>query len=666
MALQTWVARFVVENGRVAEEGGRLRTFQRRRLDDPDVDLHLLAEPTGPSSEEHVGQTLNEIGALFLQDHHSLTGGLLRALRSTHQRLRNWNQRSIARDQVSSGVAALILSGTTAYLAQAGPVLALHLRGDRVQRLGPEADSPPLGAGELAPTLRRLDLEAGDLLLVASPSLSELIDDATLDGMLRRGTEAALPELYLLSRDQPHFALIALTCFEAEAPTSAIDAEAGVDPPPSAAASDTPVTPPVDATAAGRRGPLPLDISRGIVRLRSDQSIERGEYARTTGPKRRFQLNLGRPRWLVLLGGLGLAVVIAVFIVPGLIDEGRQAQLEAHLEAARASFGGALADDDPNGRRLLLEDSRREASEALRIAPDDAAAATLKRQATALLKDLDAIRELGPLTTVVRLDQEVTGGVSVEALVVSTDFAYLLDTRGGRVVAVSLTTADPPSVIFEAGQSYGGTPAKDPIHVVWEGSASAGRLLILDIERKLFEVRPGLLPAPLPLRGTSLWDSVGGLATFDGNLYVLDPTGGRVHRYLPAAVGFDSEPETVVAADSDLEDALAIIVDGDIYVFGRDGAVLRFRNGEDLGFDLAGIDRPAQTPTSVALLAAHDELLIADSGNKRVVVASKDGVFLRQLVSNDFTDLRAIGVDPAGGQLYTVVGDTLLTAPLVR
>jgi hypothetical protein len=81
MPSQTWVARFVVDHGQVTEEGGRLRTFPRRRLDEPEVDLYVLAEPAGPKAEEFGAQALEAIGRDFLKDSLSLTGGLLRSLR---------------------------------------------------------------------------------------------------------------------------------------------------------------------------------------------------------------------------------------------------------------------------------------------------------------------------------------------------------------------------------------------------------------------------------------------------------------------------------------------------------------------------------------------------------------------------------------------------------
>ncbi|MGE0060144.1 MAG: hypothetical protein AB7T32_19350, partial [Dehalococcoidia bacterium] len=185
-------------------------------------------------------------------------------------------------------------------------------------------------------------------------------------------------------------------------------------------------------------------------------------------------------------------------------------------------------------------------------------------------------------------------------------------------------------------------------------------------ERKLFAIRPGSLPEPLPLRRTNTWSSVAGIAAYDSNLYVLDPTGNKVHRYLTAASGFDSEPESILSGQVDLKDAVSLEVDGDIYILKRTGSVLRFSQGVAADFKLGGIDRGLTGPNAMEVVSPTSEVFISDAGNKRVVVAGKDGVFKRQLTSNVFTDIRALSIDPFGGQLYAVVGDALLTAPLVR
>jgi hypothetical protein len=331
------------------------------------------------------------------------------------------------------------------------------------------------------------------------------------------------------------------------------------------------------------------------------------------------------------------------------------------IASAHGHLAAAGAEEDPARKRQLLEETRRLASEALRIDSLNTVASDLRQQATASLTAMDAIFDLGPPTTITTLGRQVTGEVSLQAMTIAAGNAYLLDGRGGRVVAVPLD-GGPPAIIFEEGVSYRATPAKKPLFFTWEGNQTLGRLLILDADRKLFEVRPGSSPEPLPLRRTNTWSSVAGLAAYDGNLYVLDPAGDQVHRYLPAAVGFDSEPSTVVGSQ-DLRDAQGLAVDGDIFVYFKNGALRRYRGGIDLGFSLGGIDKQPKTLSGMAVV---DEVYLADSTTKRVLVAAKDGTFRRQLVSNAFTDLRALAVDPTGGTLYVVVGDALLSAPIVR
>ena len=45
------------------------------------------------------------------------------------------------------------------------------------------------------------------------------------------------------------------------------------------------------------------------------------------------------------------------------------------------------------------------------------------------------------------------------------------------------------------------------------------------------------------------------------------------------------------------------------------------------------------------MLPGSNRIVVADTGNKRIVVASSDGRFIRQIVSPTFTDLRAVAVD---------------------
>lgn len=709
MAPQTWVARFVVDHGRVTEEGACLRSFERRRLDEPDADLFLLAEPSGEKGEDLAGQALEAIGRAFLQDRLSLTGGLLRALRSTHATLVDWNRRSIARDQVGVGVTGAIVSGPLVYLAQAGPGIAYLWQGGGLRRFSPQGGAvTALGEGELEPALRRFELQPGDILLGASTRLEGLVDGQHLGQLLARGSEEALPELYLLTRDLPSFALFAVSCLDPSGQEDESDAEparthslafddAGAPSSPTIAPS------PLRGISSGTTGreraaallviagtngahangvtepgapqagsalvvQPPLDISRPVVRLRPGLAPARTEYVRTTGSAGRFRLDSALPQLLVVVAALALVFFVGAFTVPDLIRQSRGEKLAAMIEGAQLQLAAAENEADPGLKRLHLEEARRLTNEALRIDSARPEATGLLERVNAALRAMDAVFDLGPLTTVATLNRQITGDLALTAVTTTATHAYLLDSKGGRVLALPLNPAGPPAVVFEQGQVYSGTTAKQPLFLTWQADPAPGRLLVLDQERKLFEVTAGSPPAPLPLRRTGAWASVAGIASYQGNLYVLDPKGEQVHRYLPAVAGFDSEPVPILSGPRNLQEAVGLAVSGDVYVYSKDGRVHRFSGGVDAGFSLAGIDRPLKSPSDMAIVrgSGSGEVFIADAGNKRVVVASPDGVFRRQFVSNAFTDLTAISLDPPGAQLYVIVGDSLMTAPVVR
>ena len=681
MALTTWVARFVVDNGRVTEEGKRLRSFQRRRLDEPDVDLHVLHEPNGEKAEELGTQALDAIGRSFLNDRLSLTGALTRALRETHATLLDWNRRSLPRDQAGVGITAALVGGNTVYLAQAGPGLVYLRRGSTLTRLEPTPEaSQPLGEGNTEPALRKLELQRGDLILAASLSLQDVLSVQDLTELLARTADDALPELYLRTKDLPAFGLFVVTCYDEEPAEPASEAESPDQRRNPAHQEQIGFTLPYEGEpwrrpSERRSGsnepimvypekPRPIDISRPVVNLRNDRPAGRNEYARTTGTNRRFNVNFTDTRILQIAAIVAIALVL-IYFVPGLVRENRTVRLDEFLVASQTAFSLAQDEADPAVRRFYLEETRRLANEALRIEAANATANDLRTQATSALQALDAVFDLSPMTSVLELSTQITGSVAITSLSVNAGVAYLLDTGGGRVIAVPLD-GSAASTVYENGQTYGEAIARAPTEIVWEGNDFDGRLLILDAERKLFELHPGATPLPVPLRRTNTWASVTAIAAFDGNFYVLDPAGNQVHRYLPAAEGFDSEPESILAAATALAGAVDLVIDGDIYVAFSDGHIARFIGGQPGDFPVGGIDRAITAVSDIAILPAAGELFIADTGNKRIVVGGTDGAFRRQLVANALTDISAIGLDASGAQLYVIVGDELLTAPIVR
>ena len=699
MAVRTWVRRFGIVRGQAQEIGPWQGAFTRREPGEEPAELYVLVHPALPGSEEFCGQMVAVIGRLFERQSLSLTGALIKAISAAHENLRDWNRRSLREHQVGAGLNCLVVQGTLAYLAQVGPSLAYH-RGDGVLRRVVPQDpqtTAVVGLGEeLRPELTRFELSPGDLVLVVSPVLSEIADDEALAALLAADGEQALSEVYLLTRDLPDFSAFLLSCYTepevaAPEPARAVADEAAededgmprmapieeVEPPEQAAMAEEPPAPLEEADSAPpgeeddeeERLPSSLepeaaaapstDITRPAVRLRSSQPSLR-RYGHTTTSARSSSL----PWWaLAVVLFLGIAALLAWCFIPGSMEENREQKFTSLLTDARTSYSDALDLSDPAEKRSRLERAEALLVDAADIHPDNGELDGLRLQVSQALAEMDAVYEVTDLRLLADLRTQVTGDVSLQRLVVGGGAAYLLDRKGGRVIALPLGQPEAKAeVILSEGDFVGVLRAGRPVQMTWAPDVDGGRLLILDSERNLFSFHPTKGTGLVSLRGADGWKSVDGLASYNGNLYVLDTQGDQVWRYLPTEGGFDSE-RTGLLSGVDLAGAVGLSVGGDAYLLMDKGGIRRFSGGQEIAFEMDGIDQPIVSPASLVLLD-EGELLVVDRGNKRVLALSLSGRFLRQFVSGRFTDLQAVAVDEVAARLYLLDGDSLYDASL--
>jgi sugar lactone lactonase YvrE len=688
MAIKTWIGRYSIVDGRVQEEGPWMGAFVRQRPDEVTDELYVIVEPALPGSEQFCGQLVEVVGRLFRQDTLSLTGAVIRSLRAAHEHLREWNQRSLREHRVASGAACLAVQGTQAYVSLVGPSLAYVFQNGTLTRLVPAERDPEdaLGlADELYPDLHRVPLTPGARVVICSTRLDRLVDEATLSGILAQ--DEPLPDLYRLTKDEPDFSLVMLACYEEPDPEPvAVPEETAAPSPPRPISGAREPRPRPAGERASRLPPLPhegaqiplapppapthreveafasehppgVDVTRPVVRLRGEGSA--GMFRRRTGPSGGLRV----PLPLVALAlVVGLAAIVAYCALPGSVEESRQQRLEAVLIHARGALYLASQETDPGEKRRWLEEASRAIADAAAIDPADDLVITTQGQIRAAVEALDAVTDLGTLPPLVDLRATVAGDLSSARLEAGGQAAFFLDTASGRVIEASLAPGGAaPRVALREGDEVAGARAARVERIAW--APDAGVLLALDAGRRLYAIPPGGQPRPLALRDAAEWRSAGAIATYDGNLYVLDPAGGAVWRYVPTEGGFDSERQSVVAA-ADLADASDLAAAGDVYLLDG-GRVRRFNTGQELAFPLSGIDRPLSSPAGLAVDLARSEVYIADRGNRRIVVASLDGVFLRQLTSPSFTDLRDVAVDPQG-RLFVLNGDALLELPAAR
>lgn len=646
-----WVGRYSMVGGEPREATPWI--VDRRRVGHEDsVRLVVLAEPADERSAPFCAEVAEAIAALFGRESLSITGGLLRALQQAHSNLAEWNRRSLHEHRIAVGVSCVAIRDTEATIALAGPGSAYRGGTAGVTRFSTEGTPAerPLGGDEpVEPQFLTTPFRDTTILLLTS-SAEAVAGEQTIARAVAAGPERALGELYPHTRGMRDMSAVLLADLDVEEEDVAPIVPAPVEP----------VTSPPATLDSGAEPP-------GLRRRRSGTLPAVRAPARAVG---RGGATSVRLPWR-LIGGVSAAVLVGALFVglvllPLLDDDHdkRITDLLAQATAELQSAEQARSAGDATAERAAIEQASSTLERADAQAGDDPRVADLAATMEAARIRLDAVITVATLTRVATLDGILTAPAQPESLVAGGGALWLLERERGRIVRLDPESEFLPTLVYAPGEEYDGVIARAPLSMAWE--AARGRLLVLDERRSLFAVPAGARAAPraLPLRGVEEIRSIAAIATYTGNLYVLDPEGGEIWRYVPAGDGFDSERQGLLGG-SEIGTARALAVDGDVYVLEED-ALRHFRLGDELPRLLAGIDAFPEAATGIAEDRSRGVIYVGDRERKRVVVSDRTGNFLRQYRHVDFDDMRGLALEPGGERLYVLTGRNIFAFdPLV-
>lgn len=122
------------------------------------------------------------------------------------------------------------------------------------------------------------------------------------------------------------------------------------------------------------------------------------------------------------------------------------------------------------------------------------------------------------------------------------------------------------------------------------------------------------------------WEKAGGLGTYLGNFYVLDRNSNQIFKFASG----NYEKSNYLQETADLSKAVALTIDGSIWVLLKDGSILKFTKGKQDSFKISGLDKPFSSPSKIYTDKDIDNVYILDNGNSRIVVFNKEGIFKQQ------------------------------------
>jgi hypothetical protein len=256
--------------------------------------------------------------------------------------------------------------------------------------------------------------------------------------------------------------------------------------------------------------------------------------------------------------------------------------------------------------------------------------------------------EMASSRIVVHLDQIYTLDVTGKAL-----HKYVQNEAGAIL-------ADEPEWIWDFPADEV-APDSRALDIEWVDAAN-GRLtpavLVLGSEGSMFEIRSDGSARQVAVADTSTWQSPQRLATYQGNLYVLDVGRESILKYIPDGDDYQHPPTDYIreAVDINWSNVIDIAIDGLVYLLLSDSTIVKFAGGQSQPFLVEGLDPVWTSAQSMFASPQSQSLFVADEEEGRVVELSKDGQVVRQYRAefggqDPLGELECVTVDPVAGRI---------------
>ncbi|MCL4458727.1 MAG: hypothetical protein M1136_03775 [Chloroflexi bacterium] len=652
--------------------------------------LYLILEADGGDSFSYrmVRETI--AAEYFADPSLSVTSGLMRAIHTANRRLYEENTSSLPQRRALFGISCAVLRDNDLYLAQVGPSLAYILHGGQLQRIGkPSSErgkttipSDVLGVSHTVEiSFAHSPLAPGDVIVLCSSSFASMVTESQMEDALYRQSASSVTEnlyyLYQVSENPQDFAAVALEMVGRAATEPAPIRNALREMALATSAKAPAATPAVEQdyeeleeawgwSEESEVGTLlPERLLSFLKRVTS--KMERAETA-TERPAHRT----GRPFSLWLLAIVTLIAALLMLVLAMRFWQGQELAANARqlLQKAESYEKEALGAGDATAKRRLLAEADRLASRAVVALDNDKYALDSRARIREELDKLDNVVRLRKATKLVDLSNEAWNS-DPSQLILDGNNLYILDKKANRVYKYLLDDSaeailpNPNPILVRKGDRLGDETVGDLLSLTFMPSGGArltSALLILDSSGRLFAYDPYKGITPLRIKADGSWDQVKSTAGYAGNLYLLTSKGEQLFWYPSTPGGYDRAiyPYVNPEARIDLSTAIALAVDGDVYILHSTGKIDKFSIGRPQPFAGVPPDVPLHKATALFTTPGSKSLYVLDGGNKRLVEFDKDGRYTRQFryegKEDLFADLRSISVDETRGRLYVLSG----------
>jgi hypothetical protein len=489
-------------------------------------------------------------------------------------------------------------------------------------------------------------------------------------------------------RSSPEAAVEPLPNEQAAAPPGHRSARgtAAYRPPPASRA--TPGPEPEVPSVGERVGAILGAVGQGLrtlgVRMLPDRPLPTAAERRRAAARKQQREGRQRSRtWILAALGIPLVALLIVAGYSAYRDWSSRTQFEAKLDAVQLERDLALSNaGNPPEARQNWEQVIALANEAAEMQPENEEIQNILAQAASSIDRIDGVTRLAPPTM---LYQYTAPDSRPSRVIVSGLDVYVLDRGAGQVyhhalneVSSALRTPEDSQILMRETQPIEDHTLGMLVDIAWRkdgDDTQHGALLVLDRNGLLVEFDPSWEQKQIQiLGGKDVWRDPAALATFDRNLYILDPVANQIFKYPDEQ--FENAPLAWMQADGDLGSAFDLGIDGAIYVVHDSGKIDKYFGGEPVEFSVQQIPKPLLGATGLYmdLEEVAEYIYVADASARRIVQLKRDGTFVRQFrppaeQEAIFDGLSGLFADERAGKLYYTAGQALYVndlPPVVR
>jgi hypothetical protein len=153
------------------------------------------------------------------------------------------------------------------------------------------------------------------------------------------------------------------------------------------------------------------------------------------------------------------------------------------------------------------------------------------------------------------------------------------------------------------------------------------------------------------------WTTPAGLATYFGNLYVLDKKQNQILKFVEVDSTYSKSNYFSDNSSVNFSKAISIAIDSSVYVLSTNGSIAKYTKGASESFNLSGLDKDLSNPTRIFTNADTNNVYVLDNGNSRIVVLDKTGKYVAQYQAGGvIKSAKDLDVDEANKKAYVLSG----------